>query len=605
MKSGCSPFVPVSLLIVILCVATGVNAQQSKIDSLRSMVSSTSDTVRITALNNLAYEVVFSDPVEAQEIANQSIDESTELGFAKGLLGGYRVLGISHDLRSEYVQAIDAYKKAMPIALQLNDPAQTASVQNVLGVAYYHLSQYNVALEYFLDALKLTEKTGKPRYLANIYTNIGLVYHDQNDLDKALDYYEKALVYGEQAYDLRMMGRVSNNIGIILNTKGLYDGARIYYEQSLNYKSKVNDEIGASATQQNLAVVYKNLGNLGKANELLQQSRKTKEEAGDLMGLIQVFDTQIGIWISQKKFAEAMDLLKKSEEILEQINSKEPYINLFHRYKEYYYARGQYDISEQWQEKKDSIREVLFNETKSNQLATLQSVYELDKKETEIKLLQNERDNQALQRDIVLILLIGGVIVVIIIGVWFYQRQRQQKAMFAAQQKLHDAEIQNAQLRESELKRELEYKNRELTSYTINFVQKGQLFEELKENIASLMNSSESDVAMKLNPLKKVVDSNYQIDKEWDDFKLRFEEVHAGFFEQLKAEYPELSNSDLRLCSLLRLNMTMKESAKILGISTDSVKTSRYRLRKKLNLDRDENLTDFIMRFGTVGATLN
>ncbi|MEZ4971877.1 MAG: tetratricopeptide repeat protein [Cyclobacteriaceae bacterium] len=605
MKSGCSPFVPVSLLIVILCVATGVNAQQSKIDSLRSMVSSTSDTVRITALNNLAYEVVFSDPVEAQEIANQSIDESTELEYAKGLLGGYRVLGISHDLRSEYVQAIDAYKKAMPIALQLNEPAQTASVQNVLGVAYYHLSQYNVALEYFLDALKLTEKTGKPRYLANIYTNIGLVYHDQNDLDKALDYYEKALVYGEQAYDLRMMGRVSNNIGIILNTKGLYDGARIYYEQSLNYKSKVNDEIGASATQQNLAVVYKNLGNLGKANELLQQSRKTKEEAGDLMGLIQVFDTQIGIWISQKKFAEAMDLLKKSEEILEQINSKEPYINLFHRYKEYYYARGQYDISEQWQEKKDSIREVLFNETKSNQLATLQSVYELDKKETEIKLLQNERDNQALQRDIVLILLIGGVIVVIIIGVWFYQRQRQQKAMFAAQQKLHDAEIQNAQLRESELKRELEYKNRELTSYTINFVQKGQLFEELKENIASLMNSSESDVAMKLNPLKKVVDSNYQIDKEWDDFKLRFEEVHAGFFEQLKAEYPELSNSDLRLCSLLRLNMTMKESAKILGISTDSVKTSRYRLRKKLNLDRDENLTDFIMRFGTVGATLN
>ncbi|MGE0588139.1 MAG: tetratricopeptide repeat protein [Cyclobacteriaceae bacterium] len=592
-------------LLLILGVATGVYGQQSKIDSLRSVVSSTSDTTRIAALNSLAYEVVFSDPEEAQELANQAIEEATELEDAKGLLGGYRVLGISHDLRSEYVQAIDAYKKAMPIALQLNEPSQTASVQNVLGVAYYHLSQYNIALEYFLGALKLSEKTGNPRYLANIYTNIGLVYHDQNDLDKALDYYEKALVYGEEANDLRMMGRVCNNIGIILNTKGLYDGARIYYEQSLDYKTQVSDDIGASATQQNLAVVYKNLGDLPRANSLLQQSRKTKEEAGDLMGLIQVFDTQIGIWITQKKFAEAMELLKKSEEILEQINSKEPYINLFHRYKEYYYARGQYDISEKWQEKKDSTREVLFNETKSNQLATLQSVYELDKKETEIKLLQNERDNKALQRNIVLILLVGGAVMVAIIGVWFYQRQRQQKEMFAAQQKLHDAEIQNAQLRESELKRELEFKNRELTSYTINFVQKGQLFEELKENIASLMNSAETDVAMKLNPLKKMVDSNYQIDKEWDDFKLRFEEVHAGFFEQLKAEYPELSNSDLRLCSLLRLNMTMKESAKILGISTDSVKTSRYRLRKKLNLDRDENLTDFIMKFGSVGVVLN
>ena len=104
-------------------------------------------------------------------------------------------------------------------------------------------------------------------------------------------------------------------------------------------------------------------------------------------------------------------------------------------------------------------------------------------------------------------------------------------------------------------------------------------------------------MASKLNPLKKVVESNYQIDKEWDDFKLRFEEVHSGFFEQLKATFPELSNSDLRLCALLRLNMTMKEAAKILGISVDSVKTSRYRLRKKLNLETDDNLNDFIMQF--------
>ncbi|HRW99274.1 MAG TPA: tetratricopeptide repeat protein, partial [Cyclobacteriaceae bacterium] len=190
MKTLGSSFVPVSILFLILCVATGVFAQRSKIDSLRNIVSSASDTTRIAALTSLAYEIVFSDPEEAQELANQAIDEAAQLEYAKGLLSGYRVLGISHDLRSEYVQAIDAYKKAMPIALQLNDPAQTASVQNVLGVAYYHLSQYNVALEYLLEALKLTEKAGNPRYLANIFTNIGLVYHDQNDLDRALDYYE-------------------------------------------------------------------------------------------------------------------------------------------------------------------------------------------------------------------------------------------------------------------------------------------------------------------------------------------------------------------------------------------------------------------------------
>lgn len=585
-------------LILSVIAFLPVVAQQSKIDSLRSLANNSQDSLQIDAMNNLAAEIMYSSPGEAAELSNKAIEKATALGYAKGLLGGYRVLGITYDLRSDYISAIDAYKKGLPIANKLNDPAQKASLLNVLGVAYYHLSQYEIAMDYLLQSLKISEKLDQPRFMANIYTNIGLIYHDQNELDKALDYYEKAIAYGERAKDDRLIGRVSNNIGIILNTKKLYDGAIIYYEQSLAYKQKVNDELGISATQQNLAVVYKNLGELEKANTLLEQSRKTKEIAGDQMGLIQVFDTQIGILVGQRKFAEAEDLMRKSEAILEKIISKEPYLNLYNRYKEFYFAKGQYQKAEEWEIKKDSVREVLLNEARSNQLTTLQSLYELDKKETEIKLLQNERDQQKLQQRITLILASGGGLVLLILGGWFYQRQRQQRAYIKTQQQLHEAEIQNAQLRESELKRELEFKNRELTSYTINFVQKGQLIEDLRDNIAQIMNSGESDLVNKLNPLKKVVESNYQIDKEWDDFKLRFEEVHTGFFEQLKAVYPELSNSDLRLCALLRLNMSMKESSKILGISVDSVKTSRYRLRKKLNLDKDENLTDFIMKFG-------
>jgi len=573
-------------------------AQTIAIDSLKAVISNSTDSTKVKALNALAFEVVFADPAEAQKLATEAIDESMRINYQRGLLGGHRVLGISYDLRSDYIKAIDAYKKAVPIAEDLNDAALKASMDNLLGVAYYHLSQYNTALEYLLRSLKVSEELDHPRYLANVHVNIGLVYHDQNDLDKALDYYEKAIVYAERINDARTLGRVTNNMGIVLNTKKLYEGAKLYYEQSLNYKQKVNDEIGVAATLQNLAVVYKNLGNVDKAIELLDMAEPIKNRTGDLLGLIQVYDTRIGILIAKRNFKQAEELLEKSRGIIEKIESKEPLINLYHGYKKLYFEMGRFDESEIWQIKKDSIQELLINEKRSNQLATLQSLYELDKKETEIKLLQNEMDKRALQRDIMLISFAGGAIVVVILGIWFYQRHRQQKAYYISQKKLHEAEIQNAELREGELKKELEFKNRELTSYTINFVQKGQLIEDLKENINSIMDSAQSDIATQLTPLKKMVDSNYQIDREWNDFKVRFEEVHTGFFEQLKAEFPELSTSDLRLCSLVKLNMTMKESAKILGISADSVKTSRYRLRKKLNLDRDEGLTDFIMGFG-------
>jgi len=84
-------------------------------------------------------------------------------------------------------------------------------------------------------------------------------------------------------------------------------------------------------------------------------------------------------------------------------------------------------------------------------------------------------------------------------------------------------------------------------------------------------------------------------DKDWEDFKRRFEEVHQDFFRILKVICPKLSSNELKLCTLLKLNMNLKEAASIMGISPESVKTARYRLRKKLNLSREDNLIDFII----------
>jgi DNA-binding CsgD family transcriptional regulator len=120
--------------------------------------------------------------------------------------------------------------------------------------------------------------------------------------------------------------------------------------------------------------------------------------------------------------------------------------------------------------------------------------------------------------------------------------------------------------------------------------------EELKENISHMKSSLDtSAISGKLNSLKKLVDHSFSIDKDWEDFRLHFEQVHQDFFKLLKDRCPELSNSELKLCALVKLNLNMKEMSAILGISPESVKTARYRLRKKLQLSHEESLSDFIM----------
>jgi DNA-binding CsgD family transcriptional regulator len=119
--------------------------------------------------------------------------------------------------------------------------------------------------------------------------------------------------------------------------------------------------------------------------------------------------------------------------------------------------------------------------------------------------------------------------------------------------------------------------------------------EELKENISELKKTSDAAVSKQLNNLDKLVDSRLNIDKDWEDFRMHFEQVHQDFFKLLKEQCPDLSSGELKLCALIKLNMNMKETAAILGISSESVKTARYRLRKKLQLSHEENLIDFIL----------
>ncbi|MBL0048052.1 MAG: hypothetical protein IPP32_08165 [Bacteroidetes bacterium] len=111
-----------------------------------------------------------------------------------------------------------------------------------------------------------------------------------------------------------------------------------------------------------------------------------------------------------------------------------------------------------------------------------------------------------------------------------------------------------------------------------------------------LQEKVESDEKLqKDNSLTKLINKGLNHDKEWTDFNSHFESINKNFYARLKQSYPDISPNDLRICALIKLNLSTKEMAGILNISPDSVKTARYRLRKKLQLNTEDNLTDFIL----------
>jgi DNA-binding CsgD family transcriptional regulator len=146
-------------------------------------------------------------------------------------------------------------------------------------------------------------------------------------------------------------------------------------------------------------------------------------------------------------------------------------------------------------------------------------------------------------------------------------------------------------------KEKLQQKNRELSTATLHILNKNEVLCNIKKMAQQAVDDDETGKQVYFTNLIREIDNNTNLDEQWDQFKLHFESVHKGFFEKLTREFSNLTQNELKLCAYLRMNLSTKEIAQMLHISPESVTTKRYRLRKKLKLDNEENLVGFIRRF--------
>lgn len=161
-----------------------------------------------------------------------------------------------------------------------------------------------------------------------------------------------------------------------------------------------------------------------------------------------------------------------------------------------------------------------------------------------------------------------------------------------------EAEKEMEKIKKEKLRGELNYKNKELASATLHLVQKNQTINKVRSEINTLLtNINDKEITKKLKNMIKVLKTDMRIEEEWDRFSIHFDEVHNDFFNRLKSTFPELTHNDHELCAYLKMNLSTKEIAPLLGISIRGVEIRRYRLRKKLNLDTQINLSEFISNF--------
>lgn len=160
------------------------------------------------------------------------------------------------------------------------------------------------------------------------------------------------------------------------------------------------------------------------------------------------------------------------------------------------------------------------------------------------------------------------------------------------------AEKKIIKLNNEKLQQEVDHKSAQLASNTMAIMRKNNLLSSIKDEVKKQREEHGDKIPEEfVKNINKLIDQGIEDEKEWEVFEQLYDQAHGDFFKRLKEKYPQLTPSDLRLCAYLRMNLSSKEIAPLLNISVRGVEERRYRLRKRLDLSTDTNLTELIMTF--------
>jgi len=173
-----------------------------------------------------------------------------------------------------------------------------------------------------------------------------------------------------------------------------------------------------------------------------------------------------------------------------------------------------------------------------------------------------------------------------------YYKKQKEELLDKAQKELELKELESSQqiikLNNDKLRSHIESKNRELATSTMNIIKKNDFLNTIKIELISGGDKNISKVV-------KIIDNNLNNTDDWKMFQEAFNNADKNFIKKVKDKHLNLTPNDLRLCAYLRLNLSSKEIAPLFNISPRSVEVKRYRLRKKMELPHDSNLTNYIL----------
>jgi tetratricopeptide (TPR) repeat protein/DNA-binding CsgD family transcriptional regulator len=558
-----------SFLLLINISVLGQN--KAFIDSLNQELNKQMpDTSRILVLLEFSRYYQRFDGKKSFEYLNKARVIAKNIGAVKEMAHIYYYEGKTNSIMGNDSQVLENYQKALDIYISLNIKHMAGRMLLEIGTYYMKTSDYPKALENFSKSLELFRKAGHKTGMACCYGSMSDLYNLQKDYNTSIEYLQKAIGLTSSKQDKAFMfNSISENYRLL----GNYNKALLYFDSIVPIFKEIDDFVGLYNTYLSFGNIYFNLKNYNKASEYFKISEYYANQLKNQDYILYARANLSELYVKINQPDSAIFLLKKVVDSNKPINDIALKQIVLKTIFEAYEKKGDLKSALEYYKKYKSISDSSTKQLCDQNLLDIQTKWEVDKKNEQIKLL-NKNNQIAKHQFIIYSTGFITIIILVLLIILYRHRKNREKRL-----------ILEVELKKSANK--INLKNRELTHKAIILTQQEQILLGIKEkllNVEAENNSAKEAVLSVLSNIDIQLRQNTM-----DDFEKYFIEVHPTFYVNLKQKHPELAPAELKVCALLRLNLNSKEIASITNKTIRSVETIRTNIRKKMGLSK-ENL---------------
>ena len=451
------------------------------------------------------------------------------------------------------------------------------SLENsLIALNYFKNKDFLQSEAYYLKSLKAAEDGNSLFYIILAHNNLGFFYSQTEDYIKSEKQYLKGIHILESKDSLELnqkaqLALLKGNLGgNYLRNKEQSDQGIQYLNEDIQFNLNQGEvELALNASTE-LAKYYYEEKQFNKANEALKlciNHPRVKEQGKTLVrSLVPIY-----YWLFKNN--------------LEQQQSQ----SALHYFKAYDSLKTVRD--EGRENRRSSIEKSLLENILNVQLIYQEQQIRLKDKENEVL---SEKNKHFFYR--VLIGLLSLFILILIL--FLYGKKR--ISLMRAKKELAENKFEIEKLAKEKANLELKFKNKDLTDFAIDISRKQEVLTEVKSKLNEILDNEtiELDLKKDLKTLIQYTNNNLLVDEQLKEFQKNVEEVNYKFLDTLQKKYPELTELDKNVCGLMRLGLSTKEIATMRNVSYKAVKMSRYRIRKKLNLEAEMDLVEFLKGIG-------